>query len=492
MKSWICGLLSLLLILSIAACGNPDRPETDPRGAEEGETAPPAGLKFTGDADAEKVKNYREGVVNASCLAVKNGVAFWGHDQTLCSALLDGNRDLYDFISEGRLSSEIYGIALEDGYIYMATKDGLVRLSTKESEWEKQMLSVIDEHSLSNSTFQIYEDSIYFSYGYSLYKVPKEGGKSRELEDNIVTFQVTTEGIYCLNKKGDLICVSLDGKERRTLAELGSDGDIFILNDKAYITTGEDKDYIYVYDLGSGDCGKLRFAKDLSPYHPVWVTEDCIYYESDDYDIYRYDLKTEKETQSDARYDLPDYDRGYLEDAVIYYVYSDYLYWMHLDSGKSVKLGKEEALNYGASSASPEARNGQDDYDIAEDLGVYTSEGQSRLESRYFTLYLPSDGDWSYEVVDSRSINLYYAPAYQSGNGGLLVSIQAFDWGDNSYEDLPHYTVAGLSEDKKYIAVFPTDVQFDSKQAAGYNRMFEYVQRIDIREGKAENNPFSC
>lgn len=504
MKRQICGLLSALLILGLAACASPLGPQAGQSGGDGTETpyAQPLKAKSAKDigtakdtstaTDTEAGKDYRDGVINAARLTIKNDVAFWGFETQLCSALLDENKDLYDFISEGNLSAKIYSIALDDSHMYMATEDGLVRIALKEFYQDQSMLSVIDDHSLSNSSFQIYGDNIYFTYGRSLYRVPKEGGKSKVLEENIEEFQVTTEGIYCLNKKGDLIQVSLDGKERKTLAELGSEGDIFIFKDKAYITTGDDKDYIFVYDLAGGSYEKLHFEKDLTPYHPVWVTDDSIYYESDDYDIYRYDIKSGTEVQSPAMYDLPDYDYGYLQDGVMYYVFSDYLYWMNLDSGKSVKLGKGDALKYGASSGSTEKAAASGDYNIAEELGAFSSEGQARLESKYFSLFLPAGGDLGYEVINERIISIYYRPAYESGNGGLLVSIEAYDWGDNSYENLPSYTIAGVSEDKKYIAIFPTDVQFDTSQQEGYYKMFKFFQRIDSSEGKSDNNPFFC
>lgn len=493
MKRWICGLLFAALIMNIAACGTPGIPEAEQTGTESAAYIQPLKEKIT--KNTSTTKDYTDGVISASCLTIKNGVAFWGYDQQLCSALLDENDDLYDFVSEGKLSAKIYSIAIEGSYMYMATGDGLVRMSLKESDREQSILSPIDKHSLSNSSFQIYGDNIYFVYGYSLYRVPKEGGKNKVLEENIKQFQVTTEGIYCLNKKGDLIRVSLDGKERKTLAELGSEGDILILKDKAYITTGDDKDYIFVYDLTGDSYEKLHFEKDLSPYHPVWVMDSCIYYESDDYDIYCYDIKSGTELPSPAMYDLPDYDDGCLQDGILYYVYSDFLYWMNLDSGKSVKLGKGDALTYGSSSSGAGSTGktaSTEEYDIAENIGVYNSEGRARLESRYFTIYLPEDADWSYEVINKNTVSLYYEPARKSGNGGLLVSIEAYDWGDNSYENLPSYTIAGVSEKKKYIAIFPTDVQFDSKQAAGYNTMFKYVQRIDYNGKDADNNPFFC
>jgi len=487
MKRQICGLLSAMLIIGLSACGSPLEAQTGQNDREAPYIQP---LKANG---IRTEKDYCDGVINATRLTLKNGVAFWGFKEQLCSALLDENKDLYDFVSEGTLSTEIYSIALEGKEMYMATGNGLVCLSLEEFSRDQSVLTVIDGHRLSNSSFQLYGDSIYFTYGRSLYKVPKEGGKGKVLEENIEQFQVTTEGIYCLNKKGELICVSLDGRERKTLAELDSEGCLFILKDKAYITTGDDKDYIFIYDLGANSYEKLHFEKDLTPYHPVWVTDDSIYYESDDYDIYRYDRKTGKEAESSVLYDLPDYDCGYLEDGVLYYVYADNLFWINLDTGKSVKLSMAEALTYGTLTGGSTAKAApSEEYDIAEELGIFSSEGQARLESKYFSLYLPADGDWGYEVIDKRAIRIYYRPAYEAGAGGNLVTIKAYDQGTKDYEDLPSYTIAGVSKDKIYVAIFPTDVQFDSKQAAEYSKLFSYVQRIDSSEGKCDSNPFSC
>ena len=237
-----------------------------------------------------------------------------------------------------------------------------------------------------------------------------------------------------------------------------------------------------------------------SPYYEIWATGECIYYEAEDFNIYRHDLDTGEEALVEAEYDLPDHSCGYLEDSTIYYVYSDYLYWMHLDGGGSFRMHKNEVLE-GSGSVSQSARPGKDaaadkgtagGYNIAEGLTVSNSEGQARLESEYFTLYLPADGDWAYRVVDDTTFEIYYEPAYEAGFGGNLVTIGAFDWGDNSYEDDPSYTIAGLGENKKYVAFFPTDVQFDVRQAEGYTRMSEYVRRIDSSEEAAKDNPFSC
>lgn len=533
MKKWFGALLTVILACSLTACAgkedlavendfnlqseteeeNEEKEETE--GAGEGEADKdnaPALEEQENAADAEDPKeadkeevggmplavDYKEGVVDASKLFIKNGVAFWGYGQQLCSALLDEDRNLYDFISEGTLNGAINYIALDGNEIYLSTEKGIVCIPMEKSEEGQSQATVINEHALSTSSFQMYEGNIYFAYGKSLYCVPKEGGEEKVLEENIEEFQVTANGVYCLNEKGDLLCLSLDGRERKTLCELDSEGKIFIQGDRAYITTGDDKDYVYVYELEKDTYEKLHFEQDLSPYDPVWVTNECLYYESDDYDVFRYDFQTGTESQVEVAFDLAGYEDGTLENDVLYYVLAEDLYCLHLDDGESLKIGKGEALAAGgntdaasesSASESPAADNA---YNIAENIGVFNSEGQARLESKYFSLYLPADGEWIYQVIDDSTIGIYYGPSYESGAGGHLVTIKAFDWGDNSYEDFPEYTVAGTSEDKKYIAIFPTDVQYDSSQESGYRRMYEYVKRINDNEENAADNPFFC
>lgn len=487
MKKWLNVLLVMVLAGSITACANGSETSKTDSGKEE----------EAKEAQSAETKDYKEGVIDASELFIKNGAAFWGYKQQLCSALLDDNHDMYDFVSERTLNGEIYSIAVDGSRMYMSTENGIVCLPLEESDQEQSELSVIDDRKLSTSSFQMYDGNIYFTYGRSLYSVPAKGGDEKTLEENIEEFQVTVDGVYCLNTKGDLLRISLDGTERKTLCELDSEGELIIRKDKAYITTGEDKDYIYVYELEEDTYEKLHFEEDLSPYAPVWVTEESIYYESEDYKIFRYDLESRTESQSGASYSLSDCDSGYLQNDVLYYVLADDLYWMHLDSGESFKMGKGEVLdnNSGSDQVSSTAVPGnqaEGAYNIAENIGVFNSEGQARLESKYFTLYLPADGDWNYKVIDNTTVSIYYEPAYEAGFGGHLVTIKAFDWGDNSYEDFPRYTVAGLSENKKYIAVFPTDVQFDSSQEAGYRKMSEHVMRIDNNKEGAADNPFFC
>lgn len=506
MRKKLCRLLFVCLLAGLTACEKADSPGNTPTSASEAD----AGQEEAAEDEEEETRDYTEGVVCSSAVIACGENVFWGDGAKLHGALLDSQGHLADFTLISDMSSEICSLAVKGDSMYLATEEGIFELPLEECGQGISAASLINDHEVSYGSFQIYDGYIYFTYGTTLYRVPEHGGDEEKLEKGISEFQVTAEGIYCLNSDGELICVSLDGTERKRLHQLDSEGDIIFYKDKAYIGTGEEDDFIYEYEAGEDEVKKISFKNTLSQYKPVWVTEEFIYYETEDYDVYRYDRYSGAESPTGMEYDLPDYYEGYLENGILCYVQSDDLYWIDLNRGKSEKLdrgeGEENSGKSGntgsGSSGGVSSGTGRDtegsgsapggSYDIAEDIGIFSSEGQARLESRYFSLYLPSDGSWNYCVLDDTGVQVYYEPARQSGNGGNLVTIRAYDWGDNGYEDIPSYTVAGLSEQKKYIAIFPTDVQYAPEQEEGYRRMLEYVRRINSDEGHAEKNPFSC
>lgn len=139
------------------------------------------------------------------------------------------------------------------------------------------------------------------------------------------------------------------------------------------------------------------------------------------------------------------------------------------------------------SSSSSEKSSSENNYHIAEGLKIHASEGFAIMDTSYFELYIPNSEDWGYEVINNEAILFYYKPAKESGNGGTLATIKAYDLNDNSYQEIPHYSVAGTGKTKKYIAIYPTDVQYDSSQQAGYQKLYDYFLRMDSNN---ENNPF--
>lgn len=426
-------------------------------------------------------EDYTEGVVRGSELFQKNGVIFWGYGDQLCSALIGEDGLPYEFVIEGSMGEEIYSVAVYDGALYLATDIGIIRLLTDQAEKEQGYGVVLGNNRLSIEGFQIYEDYIYYTYGYSLYRIPIDPGEREELEEDITRMQVTSKGIYCLNKEGELLLVSLDGTERKTLSKLDSQGDIGVFGDKAYITTGEAEDYIYVYDLERDELEELELEEDICPYCPVWVFEGKLYYNSEDYELYCIDLSTGKEEQLPTDFDLPDYNEGFMLEGFGYYKLSDSIYWARLGEDNSGKQDIDRVLNKTAAASG--------EYDIARNIGVGYDKTEF-LYSDHFVLNMPDfPSDWDYEVLSKTAFQIVHYPSRDAGCGGNVVSIMAYDKDDDSYNILPHYTVAGESKDKIYIACFPTDVQFSRETEKGWRQLSEFMQQIDVDDA---DNPFSC
>lgn len=129
-------------------------------------------------------------------------------------------------------------------------------------------------------------------------------------------------------------------------------------------------------------------------------------------------------------------------------------------------------------------------FDIASNI-KYTPDGGDRiLENDYFSLQFPASIQWDYEIVNSTTLTIFYEPAKEAGFGGTVITIMAVDWGDNEYEEFPDWSIAGKSADKKYIAMLPTDVQFDPEdktQASEYMELFRIADDMDCNDEAACN-----
>lgn len=148
----------------------------------------------------------------------------------------------------------------------------------------------------------------------------------------------------------------------------------------------------------------------------------------------------------------------------------------------------EETTDAQQNTTDTQASNSQGSgaYNISNGLQARISDGTGFMQNDYFYLIFNYDdfaeGLWEFYATDANTIKFYYTKAKAAGYGGWVFSLVAYDWGDNGYEEYPEYSIAGLSEEKKYIAVFSTDVQFDPNdqtQQEEYSRLLTYAKRID-------------
>ena len=132
-----------------------------------------------------------------------------------------------------------------------------------------------------------------------------------------------------------------------------------------------------------------------------------------------------------------------------------------------------------------------DDYNILEGLDIYATSGTAVMDAEHFTLTAPAKPGWAYLQLNRYVFEIYYPPAEKGGFGGHIVSIAAYEFDDKSYEEAPHYAEIGEGQRKRFIAFYPTDVQFDPqdpKQAEEYGALFEWAQTMDSGNS---SSPFS-
>lgn len=121
------------------------------------------------------------------------------------------------------------------------------------------------------------------------------------------------------------------------------------------------------------------------------------------------------------------------------------------------------------------------DYDIAAGIKIKDKDGIKTLRTDHFALTLTHGDSWDAKVNSRNSITIYNTALYEANRGGKLVTILAYDVGDESYDVLPEYNIVGESGGKVYIAAYPTDMQYDSsnkKAVANYLAVFDEVTRL--------------
>ena len=132
------------------------------------------------------------------------------------------------------------------------------------------------------------------------------------------------------------------------------------------------------------------------------------------------------------------------------------------------------------------------DFNIFDGLEVYATSATVFMNTEHFSLMLPNNLNWSYQQLDKTSFEIFHKPSRDAEAGGWVVTIKAFDPDDSDYMELPHFNVCGETTEKRYVAVLPTDVQFDPGDPASieeYRKLLDWAYTLDINAADG-SNPF--
>lgn len=134
-------------------------------------------------------------------------------------------------------------------------------------------------------------------------------------------------------------------------------------------------------------------------------------------------------------------------------------------------------------------------YSILDNLWENSANGMTYLYGNDFLLTMPNNSEWGFEQTSADSFHIFYVPTRDNGlkEGGVLVTIMAYDINDDSYKELPvknHVAGVGKNTNKRFVAIYPSDVQFNidkPDEIEGYRNLYDYLDKIG--EG-AVNSPF--
>lgn len=445
-----------------------------------------------------------------------SGMAFFVDGDTFGSALMGEDGTPYEMVTEGAMPYEITHIAFDGNYFYLNTAGGIYRAQIGGLD---EAVMICDKN--PKNGFYLYGDHIYYQYENALYRVSAGGGASEELAAGAEDYELTEAGIYYAQTEGGLYFLMPDGTGLTQLCDTPPQCHILSAGNYIYFWA-ESSSTLGFYSLTEELPGKLELPRNLSKYYFL-ATPEYFFYMDDTYGgVYRYDLASGEETRLAQITSVPFRDRcmffnGYLyqydqtSNALIYTdPANDALYRVEtagedgpepdIDYAETEYLPVDEEFMYDdgeflINDAEQEAVGEEyetvGDYEIAAGIRVDISGGNALLTTDHFQIRLPMDGNWTWEVTAKDMLRIYHLPSANAGCGGSLVSIRAFEPGDDSYMEYPSWKMAGESGSKKYVAVFPTDMQADPQNPEGmeeYRRLFTYVQHIGTDNA---DNPFT-
>ena len=425
----------------------------------------------------------------------ESGVVFFGYNNLLCTAIFeDGN--IFDYVVEGGFTGDIYCIAVYDNYIYVSASDGIFRydlgIFNGSSDAAPEM--IWDKYLSRYNMFQIYDGKMFFNYGTVLTCLPLEGGDAVNLAMEVGDFEVTSNGIYYSKKDGSLHLVSIDGSEDKAVGTVAAASYLTLEGGDIYYRDGN---VLFDYSLDSGESAEMETAGYLGNYCYPWAKDGTVLYQDMNGDVHL--IKDGNDSAYDFLMYFPfKYSGMKYKDWVVGQT-DDYkkLITVSFKDGSFKEYETETVLadelsRLNGGSAGTEQTPAQTSYDIMEGWEAMQDGSIMYLYGNDFMLMMPNTDDWEYRQESGDSFSIYMTEPRTEGFGGLLVTIKAYDLADDSYTKLPSYSVAGVGQNvnKRFVAIFPTDVQFDlenSAQTARYKELLDHVTKIG--EGAA-NSPF--
>ena len=476
-------------------------------------------LAGCGSSSSGSVTDIQQNVtVGKRVFVDDSGIVFFGYNNLLCSAKMEGS-ELSEFVVEGGMTGTIHALAVYDNYIYVSDSDGFFRypldmFTSGQSSGSAENL-MKNQHLDYFNHFEIFEGKIFYLYGYTLYYIPAEGGDATKVAEEVYDFEVSDKGIYVVEQDGDMKVISPDLDDEKEIGEIAENQKFTVGGAKFYYRS---EDSLQAYSVETEKSEALNNQNTPNEFYVPWSNGTNVFYSTDKFE---YILLTPSGEQDMGKGTMhPGKAEGFVYGDYLISTVTDYQNMQVVDMANGeVKVynlenelkeyldqinggsggqsaGGSRTDSGGTSGGSTGGTNGgsasSGDYDITKGSMRNASEDGS-IQYLYFNdfmITLPNKSYIGYDN-DKDSVTFYYLPGRDSGYGGRLVTIKAYDLDDNSYETLPSYHIAGTGKNvgKRFIAIFPTDAQWDTNdqtQTEEYQDLSTYLHKIG--EG-AVNSP---
>lgn len=431
-------------------------------------------------------------------IEILDGYAFWGHDEDLWVSALQRDGGLDPAERAGSFADDVCDLAALNGKLFVTTDEGLFSMSSRDDA--EDALPLLEGESIDS--FWATSEGIFCLDAGVLYRVPLEGGDSEELLDGVWDFVVARGGLYVLYEDGALARHDIGGGGGEIIDEARNrhdDSCLIAANDTVYLASSE----LLVLDESGDALADVGLEHRIEDPGDVVVYEDGVLYGADDGEHYRHLFEASDDGQEDERLDhglFHGKPYGRVHDGLNYYIIGleatvvdpDSLEWESprvsddADGPGEKDDGARFPSGSSGSSGTSSGTSSSAGYNIGEDMSLRLTDGTAVLSTAHFTLVLPraqvEEGLWHIEQLNDTTIAFGYATAIEAGYGGRVFTLRAYDWGDNSYADIPASFVMGLSENKKYVGYLATDLQYDSGsslQSEQYAELRSFAESLD-------------
>ncbi len=150
------------------------------------------------------------------------------------------------------------------------------------------------------------------------------------------------------------------------------------------------------------------------------------------------------------------------------------------EEGASVDLPADKAAEIPTEIPAAEMKPQQELSDETEDVLKEQPERES-LPFSTTNFYMELPGSWAghYDVKKGENYYSYYnVENAEAGYGGVLFSITSY-YSEDEWKDLPDYRFLAQKDGVYYVALFPTDVQFDMEDEENMQLYYEMKEDVE-------------